>query len=440
MMRQELLGSEFHCSCGKVHRVPTRAVIYQEDIIDNLPDIIREFVPVSKAAVVADIRTYNLAGKDIEAILRRAGSRVQSLIIPDPLPGRKSPVCDDKTAAALEKELDSDISFMIAVGSGVVNDLTKWCSWKKDLPYIAFATAASMNGYTSANVAAIVSGLKTIIYARPPVAVLAKPSIIIDAPYDLTAAGLGDVIAKPVSTADWLLNKLLFDEYYCEFCAELISDLESAYLDNPEAIKDRDPDAIKALFDGLIYSGVAMTIAGSSSPASGGEHLLSHTLDMLSLVDGGDHDLHGKQVGLGTIFAAGVYEHVLSVDFPRVRLAISAVDDNLWRHLASEVKKEYARKREKIESAAERIEDPAFWRGIVEKLRSHLRPASYIKSVLARAGAAHRLDDLVVDKERIKLALLHMHQIRSRFTIIDLARMVHILPEKMDELIADFLV
>ena len=119
----------------------------------------------------------------------------------------------------------------------------------------------------------------------------------------MTTAGFGDIISKSQSTADWKMNNFLFGEYYCDFCSEIITDLESAYLGRPDDIKSGKSKAIETLFKALFYSGISMTLVGTSAPASGGEHLLSHTLDMIADVQGGEHDLHGRQVGLGVLFS-----------------------------------------------------------------------------------------------------------------------------------------
>ncbi len=437
MRPESLLGKSFECECGKVHTVPTKSVLYSDDIFENIPDIIRDIFPAERITIIADVRTFEVAGRKVESFLKRAGILVKRMIIPDPSPD-KTPVCDDKTHQKMLDELEPT-DLILGVGSGVVNDLSKWVSFDRSIPYIIFATAPSMNGYTAANIAAIVNGLKTIIYAKPPLGVLASPEIIVNAPSELISAGLGDVLAKPVSTADWIMNNFLFDEYFCEFCTKLISEIEPIYFDNPEGIKSRDPEAIKALFDALIYSGIAMTIAGTSAPASGGEHLLSHTLDMLSLVDGKKHDLHGKQVGLGTIFAAGLYERIFAIDSAKLKFPENTVREEFWKKLTRVVRKEYEQKEEKMEIVREKLSVPDNWNQLMGKLQAAYRSPYSIRDCLKRAGAAYRIDDLVVPEERVRLAVLHMHEIRSRFTIVDLARMVDILPQQADGLISELL-
>ena len=85
-----------------------------------------------------------------------------------------------------------------------------------------------------------------------------------------------------------------------------MEEIEPLYTNRPEDVRDRKPEALEALFHGLLLTGAAMTMAETSSPASGGEHLISHTLDMMSFIDGKPHDLHGRQVGVGTILTADI--------------------------------------------------------------------------------------------------------------------------------------
>jgi len=94
---------------------------------------------------------------------------------------------------------------------------------------VALATAASMNGYASDNVAPTLKGVKSLVHGVGPVAIASSPAILAGAPAEMTAAGLGDVLAKSVSTLDWKLNRLLFGEYYCPLCAGLVDDIEPIY-------------------------------------------------------------------------------------------------------------------------------------------------------------------------------------------------------------------
>ncbi len=287
---------------------------------------------------------------------------------------------------------------MVAVGSGVINDLSKWASFELKIPYVVVATAASMNGYSSANVAPTIAGVKMLIEARPPLAVVAEPAVIEQAPHEMITAGFGDTIAKHQSNGDWVFNNLLLDEYHCGFCAGIVGDIEPLYLDCPEHIHQRRPEAIQGLFEALFWTGMAMTLVGTSVPASGGEHLLSHTLDMMAEVRGESHDLHGRQVGVGTLFSAALFERVLAVETPTVGDLPSEVDDAVWStpSVARAVREQYQAKRQRLGVLREKIAQQDLWDQLRTRLTAEVKGPMTIYNWLTRAGGAtcagrHRL-------------------------------------------------
>jgi len=433
---KELLGTTFACECGRSHTIPIKCLIYAEDALERLPKVLGSFVDGRSIVLVADRRTWDIVGRDAKETLEQTGWSASHIIVPDA--GGSSPVCDDTTCDWLNERLpNADIA--LAVGSGVINDLTKWSAFERDLPYAVLATAATMNGFTAANVAPAVKGIKTIIGARPPLAVFAIPSVIVAAPFELTAAGLGDTIAKPVSTADWLLNHIFCDEYFCRYCSEMINELEPCYLDRPEEIKNRQPAAIEALFNALLYSGIAMTIVGTSAPASGGEHLLSHTLDMMSSVDGVAHDLHGRQVGLGAIFASALYDHIFKIESPEHHPLPSDIDESFWGNIAENVRQQYGQKKPAIRIIREKLRDRDTWRAFRDAAKQQVRRPREIKKCLETAGAAHTFADIGCSRERLLAAVLHMHEIRKRPNIVDLAWIVGILPDAAGQIIDTWL-
>ncbi len=439
---QKLCGSTFECECGRTHTAPTHALVYARDAISQLPTYLDDCLKsaLTSAAVVADERTWAAGGMKVLAALEKAGLEVHRVIVPDR--EGASPVCDDITCRWVKEQLASaSRQVVIAVGSGVINDLCKWSSFELDIPYIAAATAASMNGYAAANVAAAVEGVKVVLRARPPLAVIAEPEIIENAPFGMTGAGLGDAIAKSQSTADWIMNNFLFGEYYCRFCAGMINELEGLYIERPERVREREPEAIKALFEVLFYEGVAMTLVGTSVPASGGEHLLSHVLDMMSLDRGTAHDLHGRQVGLGTILSAALYERVLGMERPTFGDMPVEIDRRFWKStaLAGAVEKQYAAKRQLARGMGEKLAQKGRWEALREKLGGAVRRPGQVKDILSRAGAACVIDDIVCPAEDVRSAAMHMHEIRSRVTIVDLAWLTGILPGSLDEIVDEWL-
>ena len=436
-----LLGTSFACDCGRVHSVPVRRFLYERDALDSLPEILRPSDRPSRSAVViADVRTWEVCGRRVQDVLKKAGVGAARVIVPDGRSG--GPVCDDVTVGPLVEQLRGLYpDCVVAVGSGAINDLSKWASFQLGIPYLVVATAASMNGYSSANVAPTVAGVKLLIEARPPVAVVAEPSIIEQAPREMTAAGFGDTIAKHQSTADWVTNRLLFDEYYCKFCAGIVTDLEPLYLDRPEDIRDGRAPAIRGLFEALFWTGMAMTLVGTSVPASGGEHLFSHTLDMIAACRGERHDLHGRQVGLGTVLSAALFQKVLAMDSPALTPLPASIDEHFWSvsSVVASVAEQYASKRQRVESIPQKIARHDTWDRLRTALAAEGKTPETIRTWLQRAGAAVSIADIGSSRERVRSAILHMHEIRKRFTIIDLAWLTGVLPGQADDLIDEWL-
>jgi len=434
---ETILGKTIDCQCGRSHTIPVKSIVYSEDALSQLTGIVGEAVAGKTVTVVSDKRTHEIAGRDVESVLQPEGWSVSSHIVPDD--GDHSPTCDDVTLNALRAETGEPDVF-IAVGGGVINDLVKWLSHEKEIPYAVVATAATMNGYTAANVAPTVDGVKMLVRAHAPFAVLAVPSIIESAPFNLTASGLADAVAKSVSVADWQMNHILYDEHYCEYCAEIISSIEPWYFDNPENVAKRTSEGIKAVLTALLYSGLAMTMIGSSSPASGGEHLFSHTLDMMSSVDGVPHDLHGRQVGLGTIFSAVLYERIQNIESPRISNLPDSIDHRFWGKLAESVSTQYQAKQNKLQHMRDVLGNETEWRHLRDTVCTKAVAADRVAKCLKTAGAARYVEDIGCTAERVKMSLLHMHEIRTRPTVVDLAWMLGILPGAVDEIVDEWLI
>ena len=163
MNPEKMLDTTFDCECGRSHKVPIRSIIYAEDALVRLPEVLGSLVSGRRIVLVADKRTRAIAGERAKEALEQTGWSVHDIIVPDTNHG--GPVCDEATHAWLN-DLMPPADIALAVGTGVINDLTKWSAFDKDIPYAVFATAATMNGFTAANVAPTIKGVKTLIRAR----------------------------------------------------------------------------------------------------------------------------------------------------------------------------------------------------------------------------------------------------------------------------------
>jgi glycerol-1-phosphate dehydrogenase [NAD(P)+] len=444
---EKLLGSSFRCECGKEHVVPVRRMVIEEEAYRRLPEVLEELSLPREACVVADENTFEVLGRKVARLLSERKYAVQEEILRSP-PG-KTVKADQPTADALLSSLPG-VPLLIAVGSGTINDLTKLAAYRRGIPYVVLATAASMNGYTSSIVALTVSGLKTTSEANPPVAVIADMNVLVEAPMELIVSGLGDLVSKPVSTADWKLAEMVEGEYFCYRPIQIVEAFEPGYMNRPEGIRLRRPEAIRALTEGLLYSGISMVIAGTSSPGSGGEHLISHTLDMQADLAGREHGYHGSQVGVATIFSAALYERLLREDIASfdIEALASSEEESVqrrfsslreyWGPFAEVVGEEFSCKLRGPRSREERlIAIREKWAEIKRELARFLRPWGEIRDVLRRAEAPARIADISVSVEEFRAAVLHAREMRRRYTVLDLADDFGLLQKHLDSIIAE---
>jgi glycerol-1-phosphate dehydrogenase [NAD(P)+] len=194
-----------------------------------------------------------------------------------------------------------------------VNDLGKILANITGKPYMIVGTAPSMDGYASATSSMTRDGLKTSLPSTSADIIVGDTDILCQAPLHMMKAGLGDMLAKYVSICEWRIANLLLGEYYCEEIAELIRSALKACVDNAGGLLSRDEAAVQAVFEGLIIGGIAMNYAGLSRPASGGEHYLSHVIDMRAVEFGTPMDLHGIQCAIGTLIQAKLYEKLKTI-------------------------------------------------------------------------------------------------------------------------------
>jgi glycerol-1-phosphate dehydrogenase [NAD(P)+] len=416
--------------------LPVRMIV-SDGAAEQLASALRTILTGRRAAVLCDQRTRGIAGEACAAALRVAGFSAHRQVIPDRY--GHPPVCDDVTKDSLVASLP-EVDVVIGVGSGVMSDLAKWVAFERGAECAVLATAASMNGYAAANVAPAIAGVKTLVHARAHRVIAADPKVLAEAPFELTSAGLGDVIAKMVSSADWKMNDILFGEDYREPIANIFDHIQDRFLAVPEKIAARDSEAIVALFEALVFSGCAMTLQGSSLPASGGEHLISHTLDMRADVDDGTHDLHGRQVGIGTIFAAALYERIVALPAPTFSGAALPLDVAAWGKLAGSIADHHKKQTARLAEAARRLSEPGVWTKVRDTIAPALPRGAWIKDVLRRAGASHRIADIGVSREHFVWTVKNCAQIRERFTSMDLAWATGVLPDAIDPIIDTLLI
>ncbi len=199
--------------------------------------------------------------------------------------------------------------YILGVGSGTLNDICKYVSFKVGIPYGIFATAPSMDGYVSSVSALYDNGKKITIPTTIPCDVLIDVDVLKNAPLDMIVAGAGDMIGKYTSLLDWKLAHLLNGERYDEAIVARMKKAVALCISQARDLVNRSESAVSALIEGLILSGIEMQNAGNSRPASGSEHHVSHYLEMAAERLNTHFAPHGVQVALGSLVANLLYRY-----------------------------------------------------------------------------------------------------------------------------------
>lgn len=244
------------------------------------------------AFVVTGGRTYDIAGHKIIDLLQDSGLRVNHELV-------SSPTMEVVNMVGSQiKEKNPQV--VVGVGGGTNIDVGKLSAADQDVPFISIPTNVSHDGIASP-LASIKGSIKPYsVMAKAPMAIIADTELLTKVSHRSTASGCGDVIAKFTSVRDWLLAHERRNEYYGEYAASLALMSAKLVAKNAESIKPGNEEGIRVLLEALISCGVAMSIAGSSRPCSGSEHLFSHALDTVASKPA----LHGEQVAVGTIMMA----------------------------------------------------------------------------------------------------------------------------------------
>jgi glycerol-1-phosphate dehydrogenase [NAD(P)+] len=323
----------------------------------------------------------------------------------------------------------------VAVGSGVVNDLVKLAAHRLGRPYLCVATAASMDGYTAFAAAITHDGIKRVDPCAAPRVVLADVDVLAAAPPAMAASGYGDLLGKVIAGADWMIAGALGIETIDPTAWEHSQHGLREWTGDPQALSRREPKAFSLLIEGLLMAGLAMQAARSSRPASGSEHLFSHLWEMEGLRHGDDEPSHGFKVGLGTVAAAALAEKLVMQDLtaldpaalqstwpawdrvePAVRrsfadphVAASAVEESRAKHLTR------AALRRRIETIRRA------WPELQRALWAQLSPVEELRVMLASAGCPTTPEELGLTRAQLKRDYARAGQIRSRYTLLDLA-------------------
>lgn len=272
-----------------------REVIVGKGVLTRVTEVVNRLGLKGNALIISGKKSYEIAGKTVYDLLEQAGMDVNALLVES---------ITMKDIALIEeqiKQLKSQVLF--GVGGGTIIDAAKVSSSNRNLPFVSVPTTVSHDGIASPLASIKGSDKPYSILAQAPLAIIADTDIISQAPWRSVVSGCGDVVAKFTAVKDWRLAHSEKDEYYGEYSASLALMSTKLVIENAGLFTPGNDEGLRVLLEALISCGVAMSIAGSSRPCSGSEHLFSHALDLVN----SNHAMHGEQCGVGSILTSFLY-------------------------------------------------------------------------------------------------------------------------------------
>jgi len=385
----------------------------------------------SRFLLVSDENTYAALGERAEAALRAQGWDVRTVVLTSP-----EVIADEEHIVQVLLKADDKERLCVAVGSGTITDITRFCSHRTRNSFISLPTAPSVDGYTSIGAPLVIRRLKQTVIAQPPSAVFADLQTLCQAPRDMVAAGFGDMLGKYTSLADWRLGALLWDEPYSAEIAQRVRRALQGCVDSADEIRQASPAGITRLMESLLESGLCMLAFGETRPASGTEHHLSHFWEIKLLQEHRPAILHGAKVGVGTVLAAGRYKVIRSLTQKDIveRLSTTSLPD--WDDESERVRTAYGAAADQViaghQPFLETLEANfdtlkhkivGHWEEIQE-IAASVPPAQRIADLLEQVGAPSDPQALGLGKDKVQQALKFSHYLRNRFTVSVLGRVL----------------
>ena len=406
----DYLDRPFTCPCGREHYAALQFVSIRPGGIDDLR---QRCCDAKSVLVVSDENTFAAAGEATLAALE--GKTIFRVTYP----GDRLVVPNEEAVAAMDPYLDR-VDAIVGIGSGVIQDIVKYGATGPHLPCHIVATAPSMDGYASTGAAMIMGGMKVTYPVDIPASIVADTDVLRSAPMELIRAGYGDIVGKFSALNDWKLSHLVKGEYFCQRVYDLMDAALQKTLSLADGLVRRDGEAVNALMEALVLAGVAMSFAGSSRPASGSEHHLSHFFEITGIVDDTPYFMHGTDVAYSCVYTEKLREQLLTFDQAPENTPLSR---EAWE---AEIRRIYTKVADEVIALQDKVgwykEDrrPIYaekWQGIKEILSevpTSEELTNYLRSIEMDVAEFEKL----YGKEKIENALKFGKDLKDRYSVL----------------------
>ena len=413
---EKLRKSMENCPCGKDHPFDLKGLEVDSGNLARVATLLDKYDFPKNIMVVTDKNALK-ASDGILKVLEDGGYKFKLKIYDDMKEARMVEV--DELRGLMQ-----DVDGVLSVGSGSCNDICRYSTYLEKKEFAIFGTAPSMDGFASNSAPILKEGFKITYFCHQPSVIIADTKILAKAPVELKRAGFGDMMAKYIAMADWRIATLIYGEHYCARVADLVRDAMKQISALAPYVSCDDESAVKAIMEALALTGIAMQCTGTSRPASGAEHVVSHFWECKKIEKGLFADYHGKKVGVATLMIAEIYHKVADMKNVKARkenVDWDAVKQAYGPNLIGDVMKL------NNPTITEEI-DPATinekWDEVVKAIKEEIPPMDKLRELYAQAGAYTTIEDVKVDEKLCEDGLRYHAFMRKRVNLTRLMPML----------------
>jgi glycerol-1-phosphate dehydrogenase [NAD(P)+] len=410
------------CGCGLAHDIGDMHVEIGHGLLRRVSQILTKADFPRNLLVVADKNTL-AASADIMDILSKGGFSCGLKLFND------LRVADMRDVKGIEAMVQAgSAKAVLSVGSGSLNDICRLASFKADVPFAIFATAPSMDGFAANSAPITENNFKTSILCHAPAVVIGDTDILAKAPAILKSAGFGDMLAKYIALADWHIAHMMIGEYFCPGIAAITRRALAGAVALVDDVGTNSHKAVSALMEGLVLSGLAMTLTRATRPASGAEHIVSHFWEIMKLQQGKPSDFHGRKIAVATLLISRLYHDIVG------RVPDFGEDNTDWNAV-------YAAYGASFRGDIENLNNPTItakiapqtlaenWHKIQTIVKKELPPPEILENLMKRAGAPTTIAEIDIDPPLAAAALEFHPYMRHR---LNLSRLMPMLGVEVD--------
>ena len=404
------------CPCGKKHETSIEDIRIESGAVHIVGEVLSKNNFSDNILLVADKNTIKAADAIVDSLKKYT---------------LEYKIYDDLRVATMDhvNEIENlikerDIS-ILSVGTGSINDTCRLAAARQNKKLCIFATAPSMDGFASYGAPIVCNGFKATYAAKSPEVIIADTKILASAPNELKSAGFGDMMAKYVGLVDWQISRLLTGEYYCEKIASLTRSAVDELVEMADKVTVNDEYTAGKIFEALLKTGIGMSFAQNSRPASGSEHIIAHLIECVELRDNIIPNFHGDDVGVCTLEMLKYYNFLAEKNNIDTQNETVDWDDvyQFYGEMADEVKK--LNMPYNVIDDVDKDDLKNNWESIVKIIRS-VPSYNECKTAMQKAGCKITVDDIKKDRSLFDKCVEYSPYMRKRLTLLRLKNMINI--------------